>query len=51
MKLTFTKHASERMKERGISVAEVARVLAFGKPKATRLAPVWSIDPCQVLDD
>lgn len=51
MKLTFTKHAVERMKERGITVGEVARVLAYGKPRETRVAPVWSVDPRRVPDD
>lgn len=50
MSLTFTKHARQRMKERGITMADVVRVLAFGAPRPSRGNPVWTVDPKSLPD-
>ena len=50
MPVTFTKHARKRMEERGISMSQVFRVLAFGRSSETRLNAVWTVDARRVPD-
>ena len=50
MPVQFTKHARERMEERGITIAQVFRVLAFGHSRPSCGNPVWEVDLDRVED-
>ena len=50
MTVTFTKHARERMTERKISMAEVYRVFAFGKPFQGRMSTTWRVNSVSKCD-
>jgi len=45
MNLQLSKHAQERMNERGIRLEDIQKVLAAGKSRETRGNTVWKIDP------
>lgn len=51
MPVRFTKHAKVRMRERGISIAAVFRVLANGNPQPSRGNPVWQADVDQIQEE